>query len=291
MTERDASEQTDLDRAVAAVVGEAEGAQSAVRAVKAEHIALALVTVGVVLALDEEARRQKRSQPRRPPALLLRRPSSALFCCPQWCYIVFPPNSSPVVNFTTESSGSTFPLLVIADFCILTSAFLLVSYYTIVSKCEKGDGPVEGTDRAVCPSEFREEDSLRLLPKCSHAFHVPGIDAWLKSQSNRPLCRANFVSVNSPAPPPPPAAENSHPVDDDETVSVEEIELPCNGDNTPKNHTEEGSTVVEIRDIPLDSSYRMVSANQEMVVYCFDTLIAHYNSEQAPPPGFEEGQQ
>ncbi|CAL9044658.1 uncharacterized protein At2g38710 [Musa acuminata AAA Group] len=34
----------------------------------------------------------------------------------------------------------------------------------------------------------------------------------------------------------------------------------------------------------------MVSANQEMVVYCFDTLIAHYNSEQAPPPGFEEGQ-
>ncbi|KAA8534566.1 hypothetical protein F0562_032083 [Nyssa sinensis] len=34
----------------------------------------------------------------------------------------------------------------------------------------------------------------------------------------------------------------------------------------------------------------MVSANREMVVYCFDTLIAHYNSEQAPPPAFDEGQ-
>ncbi|CAD5174606.1 unnamed protein product [Musa acuminata subsp. malaccensis] len=34
----------------------------------------------------------------------------------------------------------------------------------------------------------------------------------------------------------------------------------------------------------------MVSANREMAVYCFDTLVAHYNSEQAPPPGFEEGQ-
>nr|XP_010919934.1 uncharacterized protein At2g38710 [Elaeis guineensis] len=34
----------------------------------------------------------------------------------------------------------------------------------------------------------------------------------------------------------------------------------------------------------------MVSANREMVVYCFDTLVAHYNSEQAPPPAFEEGQ-
>ncbi|THG05692.1 hypothetical protein TEA_028291 [Camellia sinensis var. sinensis] len=35
----------------------------------------------------------------------------------------------------------------------------------------------------------------------------------------------------------------------------------------------------------------MVSANREMVVYCFDTLVAHYNSEQAPPPAFDEGQQ
>lgn len=35
----------------------------------------------------------------------------------------------------------------------------------------------------------------------------------------------------------------------------------------------------------------MVSANREMAVYCFDTLIAHYNSEEAPPPGFEDGQQ
>ncbi|XP_008786320.1 uncharacterized protein At2g38710 [Phoenix dactylifera] len=34
----------------------------------------------------------------------------------------------------------------------------------------------------------------------------------------------------------------------------------------------------------------MVSANREMAVYCFDTLVAHYNSDQAPPPAFEEGQ-
>ncbi|XP_026662270.1 uncharacterized protein At2g38710-like isoform X3 [Phoenix dactylifera] len=34
----------------------------------------------------------------------------------------------------------------------------------------------------------------------------------------------------------------------------------------------------------------MVSANREMAVYCFDTLVAHYNSVQAPPPAFEEGQ-
>ncbi|XP_042378000.1 uncharacterized protein At2g38710-like [Zingiber officinale] len=33
----------------------------------------------------------------------------------------------------------------------------------------------------------------------------------------------------------------------------------------------------------------MMSANQEMAVYCFDTLVAHYNGEQVPPPEFEEG--
>ncbi|XP_062029937.1 uncharacterized protein At2g38710 [Rosa rugosa] len=34
----------------------------------------------------------------------------------------------------------------------------------------------------------------------------------------------------------------------------------------------------------------MVSASKEMVVYCFDTLLAHYNTEEAPPPAFEDGQ-
>uniref|UniRef100_A0A2P2JMH2 AMME syndrome candidateprotein 1 protein n=2 Tax=Rhizophora mucronata TaxID=61149 RepID=A0A2P2JMH2_RHIMU len=34
----------------------------------------------------------------------------------------------------------------------------------------------------------------------------------------------------------------------------------------------------------------MVSANKEMAVYCFDILVAHYNSQEAPPPSFDEGQ-
>ncbi|CAI0395885.1 unnamed protein product [Linum tenue] len=34
----------------------------------------------------------------------------------------------------------------------------------------------------------------------------------------------------------------------------------------------------------------MVSANREMAVYCFDTLVAHYNNKEAPPPAFDEGQ-
>uniref|UniRef100_A0A803QUQ9 AMMECR1 domain-containing protein n=1 Tax=Cannabis sativa TaxID=3483 RepID=A0A803QUQ9_CANSA len=34
----------------------------------------------------------------------------------------------------------------------------------------------------------------------------------------------------------------------------------------------------------------MVSANKEMVVYCFDTLVSYYNNEEVPPPAFDDGQ-
>ncbi|XVE71743.1 hypothetical protein DITRI_Ditri10aG0176400 [Diplodiscus trichospermus] len=59
-------------------------------------------------------------------------------------------------------------------------------------------------DCAVCLCEFEPEDKLRLLPKCSHAFHVECIDTWLLSHSTCPLCRASllpdFSSNNSCSP-------------------------------------------------------------------------------------------
>ncbi|XP_031285067.1 RING-H2 finger protein ATL13 [Pistacia vera] len=59
-------------------------------------------------------------------------------------------------------------------------------------------------DCAVCLCEFEPEDKLRLLPKCSHAFHMECIDTWLLSHSTCPLCRASllpdFSSNNSCSP-------------------------------------------------------------------------------------------
>ncbi|XP_073146877.1 RING-H2 finger protein ATL52 [Henckelia pumila] len=71
-----------------------------------------------------------------------------------------------------------------------------------VFKYQKSDGSVEVSDCAVCLSEFQENESLRLLPKCSHAFHLPCIDTWLKSHSSCPLCRAGVVVVVRPNTPP-----------------------------------------------------------------------------------------
>ncbi|KAM0021019.1 putative transcription factor C2H2 family [Helianthus debilis subsp. tardiflorus] len=53
-------------------------------------------------------------------------------------------------------------------------------------------------DCAVCLCEFEGDDNLRLLPKCSHAFHMDCIDTWLLSHSTCPLCRSNLLVDYSP---------------------------------------------------------------------------------------------
>ncbi|KAG6586189.1 putative RING-H2 finger protein ATL49, partial [Cucurbita argyrosperma subsp. sororia] len=49
-------------------------------------------------------------------------------------------------------------------------------------------------DCSVCLCEFQPNDKLRLLTKCSHAFHMECIDTWLLSHSTCPLCRAGLIS-------------------------------------------------------------------------------------------------
>ncbi|PWA91789.1 Zinc finger, RING/FYVE/PHD-type [Artemisia annua] len=53
-------------------------------------------------------------------------------------------------------------------------------------------------DCAVCLCEFEGEDKLRLLPKCSHAFHMDCIDTWLLSHSTCPLCRGSLICDLNP---------------------------------------------------------------------------------------------
>eukprot|EP01018_Ginkgo_biloba_P028855 Gb_14786 [translate_table: standard] len=51
------------------------------------------------------------------------------------------------------------------------------------------------SDCPICLAEFVEAETLRILPKCKHGFHVECIDRWLLSQSSCPTCRNSLSEV------------------------------------------------------------------------------------------------
>ncbi|KAJ1271254.1 hypothetical protein BS78_06G115100 [Paspalum vaginatum] len=81
----------------------------------------------------------------------------------------------------------------------VVATFPIVSYREVVGH-KVGKGVLEC---AVCLTAFEDDDDLRLLPRCSHAFHPDCIDPWLQSRATCPLCRAN---LEKPVPPPPAPA-------------------------------------------------------------------------------------
>ncbi|KFK44886.1 hypothetical protein AALP_AA1G315700 [Arabis alpina] len=62
--------------------------------------------------------------------------------------------------------------------------------YSQVKGLKIGKG---GVECAICLNEFEDEETLRLMPPCSHAFHADCIDVWLSSRSTCPVCRANLI--------------------------------------------------------------------------------------------------
>ncbi|KAL5225101.1 hypothetical protein ABZP36_011740 [Zizania latifolia] len=52
----------------------------------------------------------------------------------------------------------------------------------------------------VPKSAFRDDDELRLLPACRHAFHSRCVDPWLRANPSCPLCRASIALPHPPLP-------------------------------------------------------------------------------------------
>ncbi|XP_044979770.1 RING-H2 finger protein ATL1-like [Hordeum vulgare subsp. vulgare] len=103
------------------------------------------------------------------------------------------PGASPPAA-AEEKRGLGLPLIRMLPVVRFTAAEGAAAPRISVSEC------------AVCLSEFAERERVRLLPGCSHAFHIDCIDTWLQGSARCPFCRRD---VTLPAPhhhrPPPPA--------------------------------------------------------------------------------------
>ncbi|KAJ8432006.1 hypothetical protein Cgig2_026709 [Carnegiea gigantea] len=161
----------------------------------------------------------------------------ACYLLPDPAFNPNPPDPSPPPPPPpTDHRVFHIPAVAIIMIVVLASIFLLVSYCAVFTKWTRlfrrnldpgnsdhpetdeeltrelgsGDHLVDhpiwlistiGLQQSVIDS-ITEEESLRLLPKCNHAFHIDCIDTWLRSHTNCPLCRAGIVVNPSPSGPP-----------------------------------------------------------------------------------------
>lgn len=178
-------------------------------------------------------------------------------------------------DFLDEDSGSMVdhPIWYIRTVGLRQS---IISSIT-VCKYKRGEGLVEGAECSVCLNEFEEDETVRLLPKCSHAFHIHCIDTWLRSHTNCPMCRAPIVKNTVLTPLPEPTAIHSTPGEEtpgeisqssrgsdseldsevcEARIGVEEEgELPVvNGEKTRENSNDELNDIQPMRrSVSMDS--------------------------------------
>lgn len=64
-------------------------------------------------------------------------------------------------------------------------------------KVEEREGDSSPVECVVCLENFRAGEKCRLLPKCSHSFHIECIDSWLLKTPICPICRTSVGSSES----------------------------------------------------------------------------------------------
>ncbi|XP_020406767.1 RING-H2 finger protein ATL67 [Zea mays] len=60
---------------------------------------------------------------------------------------------------------------------------------------------------SICLSEYRDGETLRVMPECRHGFHVACLDAWLSRSASCPVCRSSPVPTPNATPLATPLSE------------------------------------------------------------------------------------
>ncbi|XP_004515703.1 E3 ubiquitin-protein ligase ATL6-like [Cicer arietinum] len=116
-----------------------------------------------------------------------------------------------------------------------------ILFYSIIKDLKTGKGPLEC---AVCLTDFKEHDTLRLLPKCNHVFHPQCIDSWLASHVTCPVCRANLNQDSCQVAMIIPTHFNNEQNCEENSETTPEITL-THDDSTDQNQNQNQNQIVD----------------------------------------------
>ncbi|KAL5568662.1 hypothetical protein UlMin_025237 [Ulmus minor] len=59
------------------------------------------------------------------------------------------------------------------------------------AKLHKASGESNVSSCSICLADYKDEETLRLLPDCGHLFHLGCVDPWLRHRPTCPICRTS----------------------------------------------------------------------------------------------------
>ncbi|RCV20815.1 hypothetical protein SETIT_4G088200v2 [Setaria italica] len=96
---------------------------------------------------------------------------------------------------------------------------------------------------AVCLSEFEDDEELRLLPRCSHAFHPDCIGEWLAGHVTCPVCRCSLDPQELAA---AEANSSGELAGEDQQADSVAIDVSCDGAEEEDRRREEAMELERI---------------------------------------------
>ncbi|CAI9097570.1 OLC1v1034032C1 [Oldenlandia corymbosa var. corymbosa] len=81
---------------------------------------------------------------------------------------------------------------------LLITTITLASYYCtrnsqqiLYSEAKLKNKDSTATCCSICLADYKNSDTLRVLPDCSHLFHLKCVDPWLRLHPTCPVCRTS----------------------------------------------------------------------------------------------------
>lgn len=105
------------------------------------------------------------------------------------------PRYQAILSFATlDPDNMTYEQLLSLDDMIpkhfMGASKELIESKTSLLQFKKGE-VYENDSCTICIADFEENDGIRMLP-CTHIYHIPCIDDWLKRKKNCPMCRKSI---------------------------------------------------------------------------------------------------